>query len=66
MTTGADPAPDNVLHIITRQHTRWFYLYCYQCGLQFKTRQCVTIRLDQLTCPGCLKRKFLLWQSGKR
>lgn len=66
MTSGADTAPDNVIPIVTRQTTRVFYLYCYQCGLQFKTRQCVTIRLKQITCPGCLLRGFLLWQSGKR
>ena len=66
MTSGADTAPDNVVNILTRQTTRMFYLYCYQCGLQSKSKQCVTMRPKQLTYPGCLKAGFLLWQSGQR
>lgn len=57
---------DKVFPILLVQQTRLLCLYCYECGLKFQSTQCVTIKLHQIPCPGCMKTGFVLWQRGQR
>ena len=61
------PQPDgNVYPLLLRQERRLFYLYCYDCGLAFKAWYPAFMRLERMTCEGCGKRGFILWQTGRR
>lgn len=54
-----------VISLLSKQSTALRYLYCYQCGLQFKETLPVTMQPEQVSCPGCEMEGFVLGQTRK-
>lgn len=48
-----------VTPILTRQSTAWRYVWCRECGIQYKVQLPVTMLPEQVECKGCLQTGFL-------